>query len=493
MLPETAQREHLAIDRREGTTDGVAPARQALFPLPLTPLEYYYLSDDSADYPMVFPVDLKFSGELDRAAFSAALAEVRERHPLFDALVDRGTRVPQWVKSGGREPFFDWNDETVPITHPRGEFIDLATEIGLRVWVRTGPAKTRVLLHVHHACSDGMATLRFIEELLHCYAKAAGHGDAAPLGATDIEKLHKRGYFAATEQEKPTLRIALRDILITASEWSSILLRKPALLAVPRPEAALGHVQTGDPVRPGASSSRSPRQTELIDVESCTLNRQDVARLQHVASSRGVTLNDVLLRDAFLALRLWNGSHGGDVRHPIRLNVPVNLRERGDEDMPATNRIGFAFVTDQPRNAPDPQTLLAAVREQTDRIKNWKLGLYFLGGLAIARGLPGAIPWSLRRQHSFATMVHSNLGRIFARSALARPDGRLAAGNVVFDRLVAVPPVRRLTHAGFLILEYAGELTICLRGTGKLFDSAANRVLLDAYVRQLRETIERGT
>ena len=377
--------------------------------------------------------------------------------------------------------------------HTQGEFIDLTSEIGMRVWVRTGQGRTRVVLQIHHACCDGMGTLRVIEDLLACYAKALDGRGSTTLAPTNVDRLRQRGHFAAMEQEKPTLRIALRDILITAYEWSNILLRSPALLAVPRCDAAPSRSRSGDPHLDAGDVSASSQWHELIDVESHTLASDDVARLQHVASSQGATLNDVLLRDAFLALRNWNRIHGGDSRRPIRLNVPVNLRERGEEDMPATNRIGFAFVTDRPRSGADPQALLAVVREETERIKNWKLGLYFLGGLALARGVPGAIRWSLKRKHSFATMVHSNLGRIFARSGLARPDGRLAAGNVVLERIAAVSPVRRLTHAGFLIFEYAGELTICLRGTRQLFGSAENRALLDAYVQQLRETLKHGT
>jgi hypothetical protein len=36
-----------------------------LFPLPLTPFEYYYWCDDRPDYPTTFPIELTFSGLLE--------------------------------------------------------------------------------------------------------------------------------------------------------------------------------------------------------------------------------------------------------------------------------------------------------------------------------------------------------------------------------------------------------------------------------------------
>ena len=36
----------------------------SLFPMPLTPFEYYSWCDDRPDYPTTFPVELTFSGVL---------------------------------------------------------------------------------------------------------------------------------------------------------------------------------------------------------------------------------------------------------------------------------------------------------------------------------------------------------------------------------------------------------------------------------------------
>ncbi len=131
-------------------------------------------------------------------------------------------------------PLVDWADELVPITHPDGEYIDLRTHPGLRVWVRTGEDTARVLFQFHHACCDGLASFRFVEDLFIAYRLAIGGADDAPsLPKVDIALLKDRGRFAAVEANESSLRNALRDAWATARVWTRILLDRSALLAVP--------------------------------------------------------------------------------------------------------------------------------------------------------------------------------------------------------------------------------------------------------------------
>src|SRR5262245_61524621 len=126
-----------------------------VFPLPFSAFEYYYLCDDRAEYPTAFPVDLRFTGQLDRTALDAALADVLTRHPLLRAVVDTSNLRPAWI-AAPHEPRFDWANEATPVRHPGGPYIDLRSEAGLRAWVRTGPNRARIHLQIHHACCDGL-------------------------------------------------------------------------------------------------------------------------------------------------------------------------------------------------------------------------------------------------------------------------------------------------------------------------------------------------
>src|SRR5262245_54061623 len=130
-----------------------------LFPLAVNPFERYYLADDRPEYPTAFLVEMRFSGLLDRAAFTSALSQAVEGHLLLSAIVADGPRGLEWVAGTGQSPEIDWADQSIAIAPPDGEFIDLRQSRGLRVWVRTSEAATRVVLQFHHACCDGLASI----------------------------------------------------------------------------------------------------------------------------------------------------------------------------------------------------------------------------------------------------------------------------------------------------------------------------------------------
>jgi hypothetical protein len=143
------------------------------------------------------------------------------------------------------------------------------------------------------------------------------------------------------------------------------------------------------------------------------------------------------------------------------------------------------------RPSDDPQETFDRVLSESRRIKQWKLGLYFLGGLGLASHVPTVMRWALGRNRSLATAVFSNVGRFVPDKSLKRHE-RWRCGDAVLERISGVPPLRKLTRAAMIALEYAGELTLCLRCDPHTFDAAATRDLLTAMVEQVRETLRRG-
>ncbi len=455
--------------------DGLRRARSPVpFPLPITPFEYYYLLDDCPSYPMTFPVDLQFRGELDRGLFTAALAGAVDRHPMLRASIDDGAARPTWIPCAAQLAWLDWDDARQPIAHPGGEYIDLRQEAGLRVWVRTGDGQTRVLLQFHHACCDGIAAIKFIEDLLICYADAHGGKPLGEtLGALDPKSLASRGDFSKPHAGSRSRWSPLAEAWGTAKHWSRAVGRRPTVLSAPA----------------NVPSDSLPLAPPILDFSVTTLSAERVQSLKHISTAAGASLNDLLLRDMFLAISNWNdGSHASS-RGRIWLNVPINLRRRMDRAMPAANRISFAFVSLTPQQCRDRRAALASIHRQVRQIREQNSARHFLDGLGIARDL-GILPWALSRKRSLATMVHSNLGRVFARDALPRTEGRLTCGGAILQTVAAVPPVRPLTRGAIAITEYAGELTISLRCDGSLFEPADRQSLLDKYGERLEESVE---
>lgn len=455
-------------------TDRCAPA---VFPLPMTPFEYYYYLDDSPDYPTAFPVELKFSGTLVRDHFQTALDAMLGRHPMLCALVDDSGRRPRWVADQRGGPQVDWADESVAVSHAAGEYIDLKAGPGLRVWVRTSPAGARVLFQFHHACCDGLAALGAVGDLLACYRIAAGDdGVRAKLPDLDAEILRRRGALIGPRDAKRSLAAGLRDVWRTARVWWRILYRTPDVLAAPEDDDDDLH---------------RPTLHEIQAFETEIIGCQESADLRKIAVAEDVTVNDLLLRDFLLAMRGWNRRHASSPGR-LRINVPVNVRRRDEARMPAANRLGFGFVTAEPDDD-DPRRLLNVVRGETQRIKQWKLGLYFLGGLEFASHVPGALSWALRRNRSFATAVLSNVGRFPADGSLERREDRWKCGDLTLERIAGVPPIRKLTRAAVVVIEYGGETALCLRCDPRYFDAWETRTLLHDFAARVRETLARGS
>ncbi len=437
-----------------------------LLPLPLSPFEFYYWCDDRPDYPTTFPVELLFRGPLRRKELEDALQVCLDRHPLLNANVDVSTgKIPSWVPAECRSLPLDWADWSTPIDHAAGRFIDLTTEVGVRLWVRTSAERSRLVLQFHHACCDALGGLQFFEELLVIYdSLIAGTDPRSLLRRLDPQRLLLRSDYGLT---KANYRPNLRDTLTTLRYWSWNLMRRPALLAVPDQDHA------------------PPAEKEAdLGYVTHTLTKEDRHHLQTRASRGNATINDLMLRDLLMTLRDWNHEHGGDVRRLV-INVPVSLRTRVDQQMPATNVLGFWFLERRISDCRDADRLLGGIRDEMEAVRKWRLPLYFIGGLRYACKFPGKMRQVLRSRRSFATIVFSNAGRLMARTSLKRQDRKLICGNVLLERITGVPPVRPGTRAAIIVAHYGYDTYVNLQWDPHVLNESAARLLLDKYIQRL--------
>lgn len=442
-----------------------------VLPLTLTPFEYYYWCDDHPACPTTFPMELQFQGRLDREKFEQALTLALARHPLLTARVEtKSGEIPRWVAASEMPHQLDWADATQPIDGA-GRFLDLTKTSGLRGWVREGTDRSRLVLQFHHACCDALGGLQFVEDLLVAYScLVTGQDCHEVLRPLDVERLRRRDDYGLSDAN---YRANLRDTLTTARIWAGLLFRQPTRLAVNKHN--------------GGTTARAASELGYL---THALPSDQVTRLRAVASQSGVTLNDLLLRDLFLAVHDWNRRQGEVGSQRLAINIPVNLRIRDDRRMPAANILGFWFVSRDQSCLTNPSELLRSIHVETEAVKKWRLPLYFLGGLRFATWAPKVMRWALRRDHSFATVVFSNTGRVLARTPLKRRNHKIACGNVIVDRITGVPPIRPGTRAAIAVVNYGQEMTINLRCDPTTFDAQDTYQLLAIYVEQIQQTID---
>ncbi len=455
----------------------VDPSAAALFPLPLTTFEKYMLLDDRPDYPMAYAIRLKLTGEVLRSAFDSALEEALSRHPLLCAVVDRSARSgPVWRLAKEQRPIVDWDAIGVSIESPHGERIDLTAEVGLRVWVRQANGAVELTLQLHHACCDGIGSLRFVGDLLAAYGmRTATAGCRPTLHPCDPTSLLRRGQSApkipSQEHRSRAVWASIRD----SARW---LVRKPAIL----------HPRI-------AESSATPESIPFLGLFCHTFDQAEADRLRQVGRQQGVTVNDLLLRDMLQTLQQWRAEQAPEPANRwLRIAIPVNLRSGDDNHMSAANCVSYTFVTRHGTQCHDSQELLQGVHQEMDAATRNRRSSMFLRSFRSMERIPGAITLYTRPNRCFATTVLSNLGDVSWHFGAEFPceSGKIVAGNLVLDDIFGAPPIRANTRAALMIGRYGGRLWVCVRCDPRAFTADDARELLAAYVDRVTSTVGRA-
>lgn len=439
-----------------------------VFPLRLSPYESYILADDRPTSPMTYFARLRFTGKIERGAIECALATALARHPLLTAVVDRSGRRPMWMPAVQR-PAIEWRPLPPAGAMPACQWIDLSQEPGLRVSVLEGDADDELWMQFHHACCDGVGALRFIEDVLVAYALEQGAGTARTvLDELDPDLLAQRAGFALTAGKLLRMLPQQAVGLLGARQF---LMRRPVPLTPHDPPTA--------PV------------TQFPSAATHTCDASETDAYQDAARAADVTINDLLLRDLFLAVAEFRSARGiGGADDWLRLSVPMNLRSVGDRRLSAANVVSLVFPERQSADLADPDALLRSIVEEMRLIKRKQLGLTFVLSLRACDALPGGVGRMVKADRCAATTVLSNVGLPLAKAPLPRRDGRLVAGNLTLEAMDLMTLVRPLTCIAFVVFRYAGRLNITAHWDQRVLSADDANDLMWRYGRFIRRTAE---
>lgn len=445
---------------------------RSVFPLPLAPFEEYILVDDRPGYRMTFFFELSFEGELSGPAFEDGLNAALSRHPLFTALVERRTwRRPRWISAGRIRPRVEWGSPGAPVPFPADDGIDLTRECGVRFFIRAGSGRTHMIVQFHHACCDGLGAVQFLSDLFAGYVRHLTP-DAPHLPDyqfVEPEKLSRRD----------DLHVQLWD---PARRWrfvweSACQLARVAL----RPVAPLA-----------AARAAKPDENNRLDIHGSltrTLEKRVMQGLKVSARRNGVSVNDLLLCELFQTLRDWKQAHAtADLRTPLGILVPTNLRNERHDGMSAANVMSFHFCRRHVRECADPAELLASLHDEQVYVKRWRFSALFIGAMRALRVIPGVLSLVMSRNQCMATAVLSCVGdpsRALTAQYPVNLAGHAVIGNLVLTDVNAAPPIRRQTSAAFTAWQFDERLRIGLRCDPQVFSRTGADELLDLYCRRI--------
>ena len=416
---------------------------------------------------MVFYIELEFSGHLDRGRFDAAMEEALERHPLLFSIVQPAKQnKPCWVLAADQMPRIDWADANTPLQFEGGEYIDVRTTPGLRVWARQTDANTKMTLQFQHAATDGTGAYRFIGDLLGCYMKrlecCAGKVE---LGVFDAAQLKvRRTKMRSIRADDKVIHKIGQALLEARKQFTT----RVAALRIP---------------------SSIPAQTVVPGIVNEEFSKEQLAALRQSATSRGATLNDLLLCKMFQTARQWNGNSS---RRKFRILVPSDMRDGEDFEIPACNMTAYTFISVRPSELQDEDELLARICRETLEIKNGNLQKSFINGLSSAMVVPFLLPMILKRNVCLATTVLSNAGDPSRRFTCRLPKtrGKVGCDEFTLDAMTGVPPLRRKTHCTLSSSIYGRKLTLSMRCSPQFFSVDDARELLKLYCGQLRPLVQ---
>ncbi len=434
-----------------------------IFPLYLAPIDWYFLCDDGTDYPMVFYVELEFSGKLQRAHLDRALEEALKRHPLLYSIVQPAKQnLPCWVLSPDQMPVLDWAGQGVPLSLNDGAYLDIRKTPGLRIWAREGEGQTRLTLQFHHAACDGTGAYRFVGDLLACYmSRLPSCAGQVELGVFDLAQLKVRPTklrsLQANDRFLQKVFLSYREAWRTFGNRLAVLKQAPGI--------------------PGAQ--------ELPGILTQDYSAEQLAELRQAATSQGATFNDLLVCKMFQTAVQWN--ERAQSKRKIRLLVPSDMRDGADFELPACNMTAYTFINRTRKEIRDEQRLLNLIRDDTLAIKHGTRQKDFMDGLTSAMATPAVLPFLLRRNVCLATAVVSNAGDPSRRFTCRLPKklGKVSCDEFTLERITGVPPLRRMTRCTLSSSIYGRKLTFSMRCDPLTFSRDDSSRLLQMFGKQL--------
>lgn len=433
--------------------------------LPLTPFEELMLHQDSSAYPATCFLKLIFSGRLDRTAFDTAIQKTVRRHPLLHATVEKQKRCVWHI--GEVATKIHWTDEQENVA-PDVDQIDLCTEQGIRFFIQLSEDSSEVLIQFHHACCDGIAIYQVVRDLLIEYA--AKFSDDAKLRPPPLrhELLADRG--ATGLPLKARLKLAGQQ-----------LARVPAVCNFfRRTPATLTHSQP--------LPFEAPAPKPFPTLFSFHFDKSTSAELRSQLRS-GTTLNDLLTRDLFLALRDFRSAQkANDDSKWLRLMIPISLRRTEQFRASAANMIGAVFLDRRSIGMRNPDEMLRGIQREMDQIKRLKLGHLFNFALGAQRSLPGGLRSTARPSRCETSAVFTNIGRVLPGGPVSKIDGRWQCGNAVLMSTAAAAPITRNVSVSFSATWYANRLSLTLHADPRALSPQSAKSMLNLFVQHVQNS-----
>ncbi len=408
-----------------------------------TAFEELMFAQDSPPYPCVIVGRTQVRGTIVRKWFEEAIEQMIRRHPLF-----RARRRMRWGRSAWEiqtEPKYriEWIAKRADSTWADDSYVDLRKDIGLHVTIEEQREDSFLVFRVHHAIVDGLGYFNALHDMWAIYDSLA---TSAPLNLPEIkeDELPNRNHFGMTWRK---LLETIPRQMVGLAGIRQFIMRRPVPL--------VAHSLFWGP-------SAVPLPVEVVNHRF----DQSVSKAIVDAAKRlKVSHNDLIASCIFRACEAFRASSSKQTDSDwLRMMVPVSMRTtKTDYQQTACNIVSSVFLDRTPVQIRDRDYLLDSIHKEMELIKTNRLALMFilsiwLQKITLFRDISAQPPSKCP-----ASLVFTNLGKVYRRSSLCDGQQRVVAGGLIIEDVDAVAPLTPYMSAAFSALQYAMRLSLSLR------------------------------
>lgn len=439
----------------------ITPERAgAAYRLPFTVIDQAVHLLDTPAEPWTIQMEIGLPGRLDEGRLRTAVQLAASCHPMARVrqLPARRSDTAWWWEVA---PDLDLDPvrvltclDDVGLAAVRNEVysrrVPLVEAPPFRLVLVRCPDGDRLLLGANHTAFDGFGCLRLLQSVARHYAGRPEREAAVGLEeARDVER-----------------HLASPDGIARLNRFRMLASKAVDLARRPSRVAAEGG-QDG----PG------------YGLHVMALGEEETSRL----TVGRATVNDLLVAALTSAIAAWNDEHGQPARR-ISLLVPVNLRPKGWREDVVTNMVLETRILIKSEQQQGPRRLLAAVAEQSERIKEGA-GAALVEVLGSWKSLP---LWSKEPLTSLLQLTGNRLvdtALITNLGGMSDPPDFGGEVGAVKEAWFSAP-ARMPCGLSVGAVTVGGRLHLSFRYRRPLLGDDAARRLADRFVADLRQLAE---
>jgi hypothetical protein len=170
--------------------------------------------------------------------------------------------------------------------------------------------------------------------------------------------------------------------------------------------------------------------------------------------------------------------------------IPISIRERWDQRMPAANRSTLVQLDRRPAETKDLWQLAQGIHFELGVIRQWMLDRAFLLAVGLLSKIPGGLAATVGKHRARATTLLTNLGKPLVHSGLPHSGRWVVVGGARLTGLELLPPIRASLPVSFAAAQYAGDLGISAHLDLRYVTAAAVEEFLVTWFELLDQVVQ---